>query len=171
MKTLNPMLRTLSLVIALVAPAAGALAQEFKIGFVNSERVMRESNLAKAAQAKLEAEFGRRERELRDAAAKLQVSAEKLEKDGALLSESERTRRQRELVETERDLQRKRREFQEDAQARRNEELQAVVERANKVIKQIFDQEKYDLILQDAIHASARIDITKKVIDALNAQK
>ncbi len=171
MKTLNPMLRTLSLAIALVAPAAGALAQEFKIGFVNSERVMRESNLAKAAQAKLEAEFGRRERELRDAAAKLQASAEKLEKDGALLSESERTRRQRELVETERDLQRKRREFQEDAQARRNEELQAVVERANKVIKQIFDQEKYDLILQDAIHASARIDITKKVIDALNAQK
>ncbi|MFN7695358.1 MAG: OmpH family outer membrane protein [Burkholderiales bacterium] len=168
---LNPLLRTLFLAIALGAPTAGALAQEFKIGFVNSERVMRESNLAKAAQAKLEAEFGRRERELRDAAARLQASAEKLEKDGALLSESERTRRQRELVETERDLQRKRREFQEDAQARRNEELQAVVERANKVIKQIFEQEKYDLILQDAIHASARIDITKKVIDALNAQK
>jgi outer membrane protein len=171
MMNLNPLLRTLFLAIALGAPTAGALAQEFKIGFVNSERVMRESNLAKAAQAKLEAEFGRRERELRDAAARLQASAEKLEKDGALLSESERTRRQRELVETERDLQRKRREFQEDAQARRNEELQAVVERANKVIKQIFEQEKYDLILQDAIHASARIDITKKVIDALNAQK
>jgi outer membrane protein len=171
MKTLKPLLRTFSLAIAVVVSASGAVAQEFKIGFVNSERVMRESNLAKAAQAKLETEFGRRERELRDAAARLQASAEKLEKDGALLSESERTRRQRELVETERDLQRKRREFQEDAQARRNEELQAVVERANKVIKQIFDQEKYDLIVQDAIHASARIDITKKVIDALNAQK
>ena len=88
-----------------------------------------------------------------------------------MLAESERTRRQRELVETERDLQRKRREFQEDAQARRNEELQAVVERANRVIKQIFETEKYDLIVQDAIHASNRIDITKKVIDALNAQK
>jgi len=171
MMNLNPLLRTLFLAIALGAPTAGALAQEFKIGFVNSERVMRESNLAKAAQAKLEAEFGRRERELRDAAARLQASAEKLETAGALLSEAGRTRRQRELVETERDLQRKRREFQEDAQARRNEELQAVVERANKVIKQIFEQEKYDLILQDAIHASARIDITKKVIDALNAQK
>ncbi len=130
-----------------------------------------ESNLAKAAQAKLEAEFGRREKELKDAAAKLQSSGEKFEKDSALLSEVERNRRQRELVETERDLQRKRREFQEDAQQRRNEELQVVVERANKVIKQIFEQEKFDLIVQDAIHASARIDITKRVIDALNAQK
>jgi outer membrane protein len=161
MMMMRPLLRTLSLGAALALASAGVLAQDFKIGFVNSERVMREANLAKAAQAKLEAEFGRRDKELRDAALKLQGAAEKLEKN----------RRQRELVEGERDLQRKRREFQEDAQARRNEELQAVVEKANKVIKQIFEQEKYDLILQDAIHASGRIDITAKVISALNAQK
>lgn len=171
MISMRPLLRSLSLGAALALASAGVLAQELKIGFVNSERVMRESNLAKAAQAKLEAEFGRRDKELRDAAVKLQGAAEKLEKDGPLLSESERNRRQRELVEGERDLQRKRREFQEDAQARRNEELQAVVEKANKVIKQIFEQEKYDIILQDAIHASNRIDITTKVINALNAQK
>ena len=169
MMNLNPLLRTLFLAIALGAPTAGALAQEFKIGFVNSERVMRESNLAKAAQAKLEAEFGRRERELRDAAARLQASAEKLEKDGALLSESERTRRQRELVETERDLQRKRREFQEDAQARRNEELQQVYEKATRAIKQLAETENYDLVVQEAVFFNPKIDITDKVIKILNA--
>ncbi|MBN8503800.1 MAG: OmpH family outer membrane protein [Burkholderiales bacterium] len=168
---LRSVFRGLAIAASISALSLGASAQELKIGFVNSERVMRESNLAKAAQAKLEAEFGKREKELRDATARLQAAAEKFEKDGPLLTETQRNMRQRELVESERDLQRKRREFQEDAQARRNEELQAVVERANKVIKQIFDNEKYDLILQDAIHASNRIDITKKVIDALNAQK
>lgn len=164
-------LRALTLAALAALPLTSVSAQDLKIGFVNSERVVRESNLAKAAQAKLEAEFGRREKELKDAAAKLQSSGEKFEKDSALLSEVERNRRQRELVETERDLQRKRREFQEDAQQRRNEELQVVVERANKVIKQIFEQEKYDLILQDAVFAGPRVDITKKVIDALNAGK
>lgn len=171
MSSMRTLIRTLSLSVLLAAPATGLLAQELKIGFVNSERVMRESNLAKAAQTKLETEFGRRERELREAGAKLQAAAEKLDKEALLLSETEKSRRQRELVETERDLQRKRREFQEDLQARRNEELQMVVDRANKVVRQIFEQEKYDLIVQDALHASNRIDITKKVIDLLNAQK
>ncbi|WP_374432770.1 OmpH family outer membrane protein [Inhella sp.] len=164
-------LRALTLAALAALPLSSVSAQELKIGFVNSERVVRESNLAKAAQAKLEAEFGKREKELKDAAAKLQAAGEKFEKDQALLTEAEKGRRQRELIESDRDLQRKRREFQEDAQQRRNEELQVVVERANRVIKQIFEQEKFDLIVQDAIHASARIDITKRVIDALNAQK
>ena len=105
------------------------------------------------------------------AGAKLKAAADKLEKEAPTLAESERTRRQRELVEQDREFQRKRREFQEDLNQRKNEELAAVLERANKVIKQIFDQEKYDLILQDAVHWSPRVDITKKVIDALNAGK
>jgi len=96
---------------------------------------------------------------------------EKLEKEGPTLAESERTRRQRDLADQDRDFQRKRRELLEDLNQRKNEELSAVVEKANRVIKQIFETEKYDLILQDAIHFSARVDITKKVIDALNAQK
>lgn len=164
-------LRALTLAALAALPLTSVSAQELKIGFVNSERVVRESNLARAAQAKLEAEFGKRERELKEAAARLQAAGEKFEKDQALLTEVEKSRRQRELIEADRDLQRKRREFQEDAQQRRNEELQIVVERANRVIRQIFEQEKFDLIVQDAIHASARIDITKRVIDALNAQK
>ena len=149
-----------------VAPLA---AQELKIGYVNSERVLREANPAKAAQAKLEAEFSKRERELTEAGGRLKAAADKLDKDAPTLAESERTRRQRELVEQDRDLQRKRREFQEDLNQRRNEELAGVVERANKVIKQIFDGEKYDLILQEVVFAGPRIDITDKVIRVLNA--
>ncbi len=151
--------------------AAHAQDAALKIGYVNSERVLREANLAKAAQLKLETEFGKRDKDLKDVEAKLRAAADKLEKDAPTLSEAEKGRRQRDLVEQDRDLQRKRREFQEDLNQRKQEELSAVVERANRVIKGIFETEKYDLILQDAIHYSARVDITKKVIDALNAQK
>ncbi len=149
--------------------AGAAAAQELKIGYVNSERVLREATPAKAAQSKLEVEFSKREKELNEQGARLKAAAEKLDKEAPALSEAERTRRQRELVEQDRDLQRKRREFQEDLSQRRNEELAAVVERANRVIKQIFDQEKYDLILQEVIFAGPRVDITDKVIKALNA--
>lgn len=149
--------------------SAPVLSQELKIGYVNSERVLREANPAKAAQAKLEAEFGKRERELQELAQRLKAAADKLEKDGPTLSPTEQQRRQRELVEQDRDIQRKRREFQEDLNQRRNEELAAVVERANRVIKQIFDSEKYDIIVQEVVFASARVDITDKVIRGLNA--
>ena len=159
----------LAALFAVATAATPAQAQELKIGYVNSERVLREANPAKAAQAKLETEFAKREKDLADVANRLKAAADKLDKEGPTLSEAERGRRQRDLVEQDRDFQRKRREFQEDLNQRKNEELSGVVERANKVIKQIFDQEKYDLILQDAVHWSPRVDITKKVIDALNA--
>jgi len=144
-------------------------AQDLKIGYVNSERVLREATPAKAAQSKLEAEFSKREKELNDQGVRLKAAADKLEKEAPTLSESERGRRQRELVEQDRDLQRKRREFQEDLNQRKNEELAAVVERANRVIKQIFDAEKYDVILQEVVFAGPRVDITDKVIKSLNA--
>ena len=156
--------------VALTLAAWGAQAQELKIGYVNSDRVLRDAAPAKAAQAKLEAEFGKREKELNDIALKLKAAGDKLDKDAPTLAEAERSRRQRDLVEQDRDFQRKRREFQEDLTQRKNEELASVVERANKVIKQIFETEKYDLILQEAVFASPRIDITDKVIKSLNAQ-
>jgi outer membrane protein len=167
-----------SALLALLALAGPVQAQELKIGYVNAERVLREAAPAKAAQAKLEAEFGKREKDLNDMAARLKAASDKLEKEAPTLSESERGRRQRELVESDRDFQRKRRELQEDETQRKNEELSGVIERANRVIRQIFETEKYDLIIQDAIvdstgrpMVSARVDITKKVIDALNAGK
>ena len=151
----------------LALPALG-MAQELRIGYVSGERVLRDSIPAKAAQAKLEAEFSKREKDIADVASRLKAASEKLEKDAPTLSEAERGRRQRDLVEQDREFQRKRREFQEDLTQRKNEELGAVIERANKAIKQIFEQEKYDLIVQDAVFASSRVDITDKVIRALN---
>jgi outer membrane protein len=155
---------------ALLALPALSQAQELRIGYVSGERVLRDSLPAKAAQAKLEAEFSKREKDIADIASRLKAASDKLEKDAPTLSEAERGRRQRDLVEQDREFQRKRREFQEDLTQRKNEELGAVIERANKAIKQIFDAEKYDLILQDATFVSPRVDITEKVIKALNAQ-
>jgi outer membrane protein len=167
---MNGLLKPMVAAALLTACTLGQ-AQELKIGYVNSERVLREANPAKAAQAKLETEFGKREKDLADLANRLKAASDKLEKEAPTLSEAERGRRQRDLIEQDREFQRKRREFQEDLNQRKNEELAGVVERANKVIKQIFDAEKYDLILQEVVFAGPRVDITKKVIDALNAGK
>ena len=164
--------RATTIAALMLAGAATAQAQEMKIGFVNSDRVLREATLAKAAQTRLETEFSKRQKEGEDAASKLKAAADKLDKDAPTLGEAERNRRQRDLVEQDRELQRKRREFQEDLNQRKNEELASVVERANKVVKQIYDTEKFDLILQGdvVIFASSRVDITEKVIKSLNAQ-
>jgi len=165
---ITTLVRTTLATAFLAAAAVPALAQDLKIGYVNSEKVLREANMAKAAQTKLEAEFGKRERDINDMAVRLKAAADKLDKDAPTLSETERGRRQRELVDADRDLQRKRREFQEDLTQRRHEELAGVVERANRVIKQIFDSEKYDVILQEVVFAGPRVDITDKVIKVLN---
>jgi outer membrane protein len=171
MNTLST-LKTFGVAVALAAGAlVQAQAQDLKIGYVNAERVLREAAPAKAAQAKLEAEFGRRDKELNDIAARLKAAQDKLDKDAPTLAPADLSRRQRELVDQDRDFQRKRRELQEDLAQRKNEELAGVLERSNRVIKQIFDTEKYDLIVQDAVFASPKVDITKKVIDMLNAGK
>jgi len=167
------MKKLLALLLAAVSTVAvSAQAQELKIGYVNGERVQRESEFSKRAQARLEAEFSKREKDLNDQGAALHAQAEKLDRDAPTLSEAEKQRRQRELVELDRDLQRKTRAFQEDLNQRRNEELSNIVERATRIIKQIGDAEHYDLIVQDpVVYFSPRVDLTKKVIDALNASK
>ena len=169
---LSRLVKRVSAVAVLALVASGVQAQELKLGFVNSDRVLREAIPAKAAQTRLEAEFSKRQKEGEEAANRLKTAADKLDKDSPTLAESERSRRQRDLVEQDRELQRKRREFQEDLNQRKNEELASVVERANRVVKQIYDSEKYDLILQGdvVIFAGPRVDITDKVIKALNAQ-
>lgn len=153
---------------AMLMGAVAVHSQELKIGFVNLDRVLRDAVPAKAAQTKLEAEFNRREKELGEAESRLKSASDRFEKDAPTLGEGERIRRQRDLVDQDRELQRKRREFQEDLNQRKNEELSSVLDRANRVVKQIFDQEKFDLILQEAVFAGPRVDITDKVIKALN---
>jgi len=163
---LKSMLAATSLALA----ATGASAQELKIGYVNSDVVLRDAAPAKAALTKLQAEFSKREKELAEMGNRLKSAGDKFDKDQLSMTESDKIRRQRELVEQDREFQRKRREFQEDLSQRRNEELASVVERANKAIKQIAEQERFDLILQEVIFASSRIEITDKVIKLLNAQ-
>ncbi len=157
--------------VGTLALAAPAWAQEFRVGFVNTDRIFREANSAKTAQAKLEQEFSRREKELNDMGTSLKNLSDKFEREAPTLSESQRNQRQKQLIDQDREFQRKRREFQEDLNARKNEELQQVLERANRVVKQVAEQEKYDLILQEAVYINPKHDITEKVIRALNAAR
>jgi len=151
------------ILLAVGAPAAA----EIKIGFVNSDRLMRDAAPAVRAQKKLEKEFEKREQELQKAAKQLQDMQTSLEKNSVTMAESERKNKERDFNDLNRDFQRRQREFREDLNQRRNEELASVIERANKAIKQIAEQEKYDVIFQDAVYANPRIDITDKVIKAL----
>jgi outer membrane protein len=168
--TISISFKCITLFAAALLPLANAQAQESRIGFVSTERIFREAVPAKAAQTKIEQEFSRRDKELQDMAAKLKSMSEKLDKDAAVLSESDRVKRQRDLADLDKDFQRKQREFREDLNQRRNEELAIVLERTNKVIKQIAEAEKYDIVFQEAVYASPRIDITEKVLKALNSK-
>jgi outer membrane protein len=153
-------------VLLLAATAAAAL--DYKIGFVNTERLFREATPAKRAQQKLEREFATRDAEIQKLSKQVRDVQAVLDKDGATMQESDRRNRERDLANQSRDLQRMQREFREDLNLRRNEELAGIQERANKVIQQIAEAEKFDLILQDpVVFASQRIDITEKVIKAL----
>jgi outer membrane protein len=155
--------------LALHAPAAPAQA-ESKFGFVNTERILREAAPAVRAQKKIEAEFSKRDQEMARIGEQLKRMQDELEKQGVTMAETQRRNKEREFSDLNRDLQRRQREFREDLNQRRNEELAQVVEQANRVIRQIAEQEKYDIIFQDAVYANPRIDITERVIKALDGK-
>jgi len=156
-------------IAVLALPAAPAVA-EGKIGFVNTERIMRESAPAQRAQKKIEGEFQKRDQELSRLAEQLKRMQEEVEKNSVTMSEAQRRVKERELGEADRDFQRKRREFQEDLNQRRNEELAQVLEQANRAIRAIAEQEKFDIIFQDAVYANPRIDLTERVIKTLEGK-
>ena len=160
--------RAAALIAFGVFSLASAQAQETRVGHVSSDRIMRESAPAKAAETKIEQEFSSRKQDLVKMAERLKGMAAKLDKDMPVLKESERIKRQRELAELDQDFQRKDLAFRQDLNQRRNEEIAAVVNSAQKVIKKIAETEKYDLILQDAVFVSPRVDITDKVLKALD---
>ena len=162
-------LRHVFLTTMIALAGFSASAQELKIGIVNLDRIFREANSAKSAQTKLEQEFGKREKDLNDVGTQLKTLSDKYEREAPTLSETQRVTRQKQLVEQDRDFQRKRREFQEDLNARKNEELQQVIERANRVVKALAEAEKYDLIVQEAVYVNPKHDITDKVLKSLNA--
>ena len=161
--------KTLWLGLLSAAMSIGVQAQESKIGYINIQIITNQSAPAKAAQAKLEQEFSKRQKELLDLQTSLKALNDKFERDAPTLTESQRTTRQKEFAEQNRDFQRKQREFQEDLNGRRYEELQQVLDKANKAVKQVAEAERYDLVIQEVVYYSPKTDITEKVLKILNA--
>ena len=162
-----------TLLVALMAalPVAQAVAADMKIGYVNTQRIFRDAPAAQKAAKKIESEFSRRDQDLQRMAKQLQSLQEGLEKNGMTMSESDRRNKERELNDLSRDFQRKQREFREDLNLRQNEENAAIIEKANKAIKQIAESKKFDLIVQDVVWVSPKLDITDKVIKSLSEGK
>jgi outer membrane protein len=152
--------------VILIAFSSVVLA-ETKIGFVNSQKILNDAPQAARAKKKIEKDFEKRDQELQKLAKQLQSMQENLDKNAVTMAESERRNKEREFADLNRDFQRKQREFREDLSQRQNEEMASIFERVNKVIKQIAEAEKYDIIFQEAVYANPRIDITDKVIKAL----
>lgn len=157
---------TFAVLVLLLGVTAGQAA-EIKIGFVDVERIRRESAPAERASKQLEKEFAPRAQELQRREAQIKAMQGQLEKDAVTMSEGDRRAKEQELTRMSVDFQRMQREYREDLNMRRNQELATLFERADRVIKQIADAEKFDLILQEAVFRSPRIDITDRVLKAL----
>ncbi len=157
-------------VLALSFGIATAGAADLKIGFIDAERVNRESAPAERASKQLEKEFAPRAQELQRRENQIKALQGQLEKEAMTMSESDRRAKEQELARLNLDFQRMQREYREDLNLRRNQELSALFERANRIIRQIAESEKFDLILQEAVYRSPRIDITDKVLKALSAE-
>ncbi len=161
------MKRLFILLLAIALPAAAQTA-DLKIGFVNTERVFRDSQQALKAQKKLEKEFQSRDQEIQKTIKQARDLQTWLEKEGLTLSEADRGKKQRELANLSRDLQHTQREFREDLNQRRNEEFAGVQERARKAIIEIAEKEKFDLIVENVVYASSRVDVTERVLKSLD---
>ncbi len=164
------MLKAKYLVLASLMSAlfvTGVEASELKVGYVNTQRIFRDAPAAQKAAKKLEGEFSRRDQDLQKMAKQLQGLQENLEKNSVTMAESDRRNKEKEFGELSREFQRKQREFREDLNLRQNEENAAVIEKANRAIKQIAEAEKYDLVLQDVVWVSPKLDMTDRVIKAL----
>ena len=162
-----------TLLVALMAsiPLSSASAAEMKIGYVNTQRIFRDAPTAVKAAKKIETEFSKRDQDLQRLAKQLQTLQESLEKNSVTMAESERRTKEKDLNELSREFQRKQREFREDLNLRQNEENAAIIDKANKAIKQLAESDKYDLILQDVVWVSPKLDVTDKIIKALSEGK
>jgi len=157
--------------LALLALCACSMAQAQstgRIGYVYTERLMTESKLAKAADAKIEAEFSKRQKQIQESIARFKSMSDKFDLEAASLAEPERTKRARELIDMDKDVQRTQREFREDLIQRKSEERASIAAKAYKLIEQIAEQEKLDVVLQESIWTSPRIDLTDKVLKQLD---
>ena len=162
--------RRFAMLAALCVCSLAAQAQQgpSRIGYVFTERLMTESKLAKQADAKIEAEFSKRQKAIQEMIGKFKGMSDKLDNDAPTLGEAERTKRTRELYDLDKDLQRTQREFREDLLQRKSEERANIAQKAYKLIEQIAEQEKLDIVLQESAWSSSRIDITDKILKQLD---
>jgi len=169
---LNTKIATLLVALMAMLPASYASALEpLKVGYVNTQRIFRDAPTAVKAAKKIEAEFSKRDQDLQLLGKQVQTLQETLEKNAVTMTETERRAKEKELNEQSREFQRRQREFREDLNLRQNEENAAIIEKANKAIKQLAESEKYDLIVQDVVWVSPKLDITEKIIKALSEGK
>jgi len=159
--------RVFALLFCLALPAAAQTA-DLKIGFVNTEKVFRDSQLAIKAQKKLEKEFQGREQDIQKMVKQGKDLQAMLEKEGLTMSEADRNKKQKDLANLSRDIQHAQREFREDLNQRKNEEFSAVQDKARKAIMEIAEKEKFDLILENVVYASPKVDVTDRVLKALD---
>lgn len=165
------MWRLAALALCVLGSVQAVHCADLKIGFVDAERVNRESAPADEAGKRLEKEFQPRVQEIQRRETQIKNLQAQFEKDALTMSENDRRSREQELQRQVIDVQRMQREFQEDLNLRRNQELGALLERANKIVRQIAESEKFDLIVQEAVYRSPRIDITDRVLKALSGGK
>jgi outer membrane protein len=160
-----------AMILTLLPVSFASAAEPLKIGYVNIQRIFRDAPAAVKAAKKIEAEFSKRDQDLQQMAKQVQALQETLEKNAVTMSESDRKAKEKDLNEQSREFQRKQREFREDLNLRQNEENAAIIEKANKAINQLAESEKYDLILQDAVYHSPKLDVTEKIVKALSEGK
>lgn len=160
-------MRKLLISILLLMSFGLASAAEIKIGYVNTERLFRDSAMAVKAQKKLEQEFARRDQDIQKMVKQARDLQSSLEKEGLTMAEADKSRKERDLANMSREIQRSQREFREDLNQRKNEEFSAIHQKARKLIQDIAEKEKFDLILENVVYASPRVDITERVMKAL----
>ncbi len=152
------------LLLVAMVPAAAA---ELKIGYVNAVKVIEEAPQGEAALKKLEAEFAPRDKKIVEMQERLKQLEQDLEKNALVLKDTEQRSREFEIVSLKRDLRRATQEFREDYNLRRNEELAALQKIVQKTIAEIAKLENYDLVLESAVYAGPRADITDKILKKL----
>lgn len=169
---ISRILAILMLAVTATALSGAAIAEEAtRLGVVNSQRLLAESTMAKNSQVLLEKEFSSRSTEIQEQAKRLQAMVVAFEKDAPILAETERAKRQQELVAADADFRTKQATFTNDLNQRKNEELGKVLENANSTIRKIAEQRKLDLIVQDVVYFNPKIDITEEVLRNMNKTK
>jgi outer membrane protein len=167
--TLRTLTAAACMILSSAWGSAGALADEIKIGVVDTERILAESAPAVRALKKIEKEFLPRDQEIKKLALQAKALQDLLENEGKTMPEVDRRTKERELATLNRELQRAQRQMREDLSLRQNDEVATLQLTASKAIQIIAEAEKYDLILplRDLVYRSPRVDITEKVIKAL----